>query len=73
MYPIQIPPPQNKDIASDIVQETKKGKYSMVAMGRRTSTGLKEFFRVDPGFFLTKSTPFFFKFESSIARPHLMI
>jgi len=36
--------PQDKNIASDIVQEAQKGRYSMVAMGRRDSTGLKEFF-----------------------------
>nr|WP_319492783.1 universal stress protein [uncultured Desulfobacter sp.] len=36
--------PQNKNIASDIVQEAQNGKYSMVAMGRRASTGIKEFF-----------------------------
>lgn len=36
--------PQNKNIAADIVQEAQNGKYSMVAMGRRASTGLKEFF-----------------------------
>nr|WP_321404951.1 universal stress protein [uncultured Desulfobacter sp.] len=27
-----------------MVQEAQKGKYSMVAMGRRASSGLKEFF-----------------------------
>ncbi|WP_020585748.1 universal stress protein [Desulfobacter curvatus] len=35
---------QNKNIASDIVQEAQKGKYSLVAMGRRSSSGIKDFF-----------------------------
>jgi nucleotide-binding universal stress UspA family protein len=36
--------PQNNNIAADIVQEAQTGRYSMVAMGRRASSGLKEFF-----------------------------
>ncbi|WP_035238970.1 universal stress protein [Desulfobacter vibrioformis] len=36
--------PQEKNIAADIAQEAQKGRYSMVAMGRRASSGIKEFF-----------------------------
>lgn len=36
--------PQNKNIAADIIQEAEKGKYSTVAMGRSSTSGLKEFF-----------------------------
>jgi len=35
---------QKKGIAADIVQEAKKGEYSMVLMGRQSSSGIKEFF-----------------------------
>ncbi|WP_022667352.1 universal stress protein [Desulfospira joergensenii] len=35
---------QNKGIAADIVQEVKKGNYGMVAMGRRSVSGIKDFF-----------------------------
>ena len=35
---------QNKGIAADIVQEVKNGNYGMVAMGRRSSSGIKDFF-----------------------------
>lgn len=35
---------QHKNIATDIVQEAQKGNYSMVAMGRSSSAGIKEFF-----------------------------
>ena len=36
--------PQKKNIAVDIIQEAKKEKYNIVAMGRRASSGLKDFF-----------------------------
>lgn len=35
---------QNRGIAADIVQEAADGQYSMVVMGRRSSSGIKEFF-----------------------------
>ncbi|WP_020589937.1 universal stress protein [Desulfobacter curvatus] len=36
--------PQSKNIATDIIQEAKKESYNIVAMGRRATSGLKEFF-----------------------------
>lgn len=35
---------QDKGIAADIVHEAKNGKYGMVAMGRQSSSGIKDFF-----------------------------
>ena len=35
---------QNNGIAADIVQEAKAGRYGTVAMGRRSSSSIKEFF-----------------------------
>lgn len=35
---------QDKNIAADIIQEAQNGRYSMVAMGRRSPSSLKEFF-----------------------------
>nr|WP_320194208.1 universal stress protein [uncultured Desulfobacter sp.] len=36
--------PQDKTIATDIIQEAKKENYNIVAMGRRAASGLREFF-----------------------------
>jgi len=36
--------PQGKKISDDIIHEAQKGKYSTVAMGRSSTSGLKEFF-----------------------------
>jgi nucleotide-binding universal stress UspA family protein len=35
---------QNHGVAADILQEIKDGKYGMVVMGRRSESGIKEFF-----------------------------
>lgn len=36
--------PQGKKISDDIIHEAQKGKYNTVAMGRSSTSGLKEFF-----------------------------
>jgi len=36
--------PQGKKISDDIIREVQKGKYNTVAMGRSSTSGLKEFF-----------------------------